>query len=52
MGKTAYLWLTMPTPAVFETRIVEIDVSGALAWYSQRDDLSPRAVLSSVKISH
>lgn len=48
MGNTAYLWVTMPTPALFETRIVEIDVYGDLAWYSDRtNDLKSRTVLSS-----
>lgn len=48
MGNTAYLWVTVPTPALFETRIVDIDVYGDLAWYSDRtNDFKPRAVLSS-----
>lgn len=37
MGKMAYLWVIMLTPALIETRIVETDIYGDSAWYSDKE---------------
>lgn len=33
MGNKIYLWITMLTPALFETRTAAVDVYGNPAWY-------------------
>lgn len=40
MGKMAYLRVTLLTPALFETRIVEINVCGDPVWYSDKEKQS------------
>lgn len=37
MGKEIYLWITVLTPALFETRNAEVDVYGNLAWYGDTE---------------
>lgn len=37
MGKMTYLWVPILSPALFETGIVETDVYGNPAWYSDKE---------------
>lgn len=38
MGKMTYLWATMLILALLETIIVETDVFGDPAWYSDKEE--------------
>lgn len=37
MGKMTYLWVTMLTTELLETRIIKIDVYGNPVWYRYKE---------------